>query len=109
YLGFEAGWFPNGGYVPFAEDPLDWAHHLVLPCFTLALVFIGFYSRIVRASVLETMSEDYVRTARAKGLAERSVLLRHVLRTSLIPVVTLWGLDFGAAVAGGAILTETVF
>lgn len=109
YLGFEAGWFPNGGYVPLTENPFDWAYHLVLPCATLALLFIGFYSRIVRASVLETLSEDYVRTARAKGLPERQVLLRHVLRNSLIPVVTLWGLDFGVAVAGGAILTETVF
>ena len=109
YLGFKAGWFPNGGYVPLTEDPLDWAYHLVLPCLTLAVLFIGFYSRVVRSSVLDTLSEDYVRTARAKGLSERQVLLRHVLRNSLIPVVTLWGLDFGAVVAGGAILTETVF
>jgi peptide/nickel transport system permease protein len=109
YLGFKAGWFPNGGYVPLAEDPLDWAHHLVLPCATLAILFIGFYSRVLRSSVLDTMGEDYVRTARAKGLSERQVLLRHVLRNSLIPVVTLWGLDFGAVVAGGAILVETVF
>jgi peptide/nickel transport system permease protein len=109
YLGFKAGWFPNGGYVPLTEDPLDWAYHLILPCATLAVLFIGFYSRVLRSSVLDTMSEDFVRTARAKGLSEREVLLRHVLRNSLIPVVTLWGLDFGAVVAGGAILTETVF
>jgi peptide/nickel transport system permease protein len=81
----------------------------VLPCTTLAILFIGFYSRVMRSSVLDTMGEDFVRTARAKGLGERQVLLRHVLRNSAIPVVTLWGLDFGAVVAGGAILTETVF
>ncbi|HEX2072036.1 MAG TPA: ABC transporter permease [Thermoleophilaceae bacterium] len=109
YLGFKAGWFPNGGYVPLTEDPLGWAYHLVLPCATLAVLFIGFYSRVLRSSVLDTMGEDYVRTARAKGLGERQVLLRHVLRNSLIPIVTLWGLDFGAVVAGGAILTEVVF
>jgi peptide/nickel transport system permease protein len=109
YLGFELGWFPNGGYVALTEDPLDWAYHLVLPCFALAVLFIGFYSRVLRSNVLDTMNEDFVRTARAKGLSERQVLLRHVLRNSLIPVVTLWGLDFGAVVAGGAILTETVF
>jgi peptide/nickel transport system permease protein len=109
YLGFKAGWFPNGGYVPLTEDPIAWAHHLVLPWTVLAILFIGFYSRVLRSNVLDTMSEDYVRTARAKGLSERQVLLRHVLRNSLIPIVTLWGLDFGAVVAGGAILTETVF
>jgi peptide/nickel transport system permease protein len=109
YLGFKAGWFPNGGYVPLTEDPLDWAYHLVLPCTTLAILFIGFYSRVLRSNVLDTMSEDFIRTARAKGLSEREVLLRHVLRNSLIPIVTLWGLDFGAVVAGGAILTEVVF
>jgi peptide/nickel transport system permease protein len=109
YLGFEFGWFPNGGYVPLTEDPLDWAYHLVLPWTALAILFIGFYSRVLRSSVLDTMSEDFVRTARAKGLSEREVLLRHVLRNSLIPIVTLWGLDFGAVVAGGAILTEVVF
>jgi peptide/nickel transport system permease protein len=109
YLGFKTGWFPNGGYVPLTEDPLDWAYHLVLPCTALAILFIGFYSRVLRSSVLDTMGEDFVRTARAKGLSERQVLVRHVLRNSMIPIVTLWGLDFGAVVAGGAILTETVF
>jgi len=109
FLGYQWGLFPNGGYVPFAESPLDWAYHLVLPCATLAVLFVGFYSRLVRSNVLDTMGEDFVRTARAKGLSERRVLLAHVLRNSLIPVVTLWGLDFGAVVAGGAILTETVF
>jgi peptide/nickel transport system permease protein len=109
YLGFRAGIFPNGGYVPFAENPLDWLYHLILPWTALALLFIGVYSRILRSNVLDTMNDDYVRTARAKGLSERRVLLHHVLRNSLIPVLTLWGLDFGLVLGGGAILTETVF
>jgi len=109
YLGFKLGLFPNGGYVPFTEDPLDWAYHLILPCTTLAILFVGFYSRVLRANLLETMGEDYVRTARAKGLPQRQVMRGHVLRNSMIPIVTLWGLDFGAVVAGGAILVETVF
>ncbi len=109
YLGFKAGIFPNGGYVEFTEDPLDWAYHLVMPWVALSLLFIGIYSRVLRSNVLDTMGEDYVRTARAKGLPERQVLIKHVLRNSLIPIVTLWGLDFGLVVGGGAILTETVF
>jgi peptide/nickel transport system permease protein len=109
YLGFKAGIFPNGGYVPFTENPFDWFYHLIMPWTALALLFIGFYSRVLRSNVLDTMNEDYVRTARAKGLSERRIMLRHVLRNSLIPVITLWGLDFGAVVGGGAILTETVF
>jgi peptide/nickel transport system permease protein len=109
YIGFEAGLFPYGGYVPLGEDPVDWLYHLVMPWTALALLFIGVYSRVLRSNILDTMREDYVRTARAKGLSERRVLIRHVLRNSLIPVVTLWGLDFGAVLGGGAILTETVF
>jgi peptide/nickel transport system permease protein len=109
YLGFKLGWFPNGGYVELTEDPIDWAYHLILPWTALAILFIGFYSRVLRSNVLDTINEDYVRTARAKGLGERQIMVRHVLRNSLIPVVTLWGLDFGAVVGGGAILTETVF
>jgi ABC-type dipeptide/oligopeptide/nickel transport system permease component len=73
------------------------------------VLFIGVYSRIVRSNVLDTINDDYVRTARAKGISERRLLLRHVLRNSLIPVVTLWGLDFGYVIGGGAILTERVF
>ena len=109
YLGFKAGLFPNGGYVPLTEDPIDWAYHLIMPWTALALLFIGIYSRVLRSNVLDTMNEDFVRTARAKGLGEREILLRHVLRNSMIPIVTLWGLDFGLVVGGGAILTETVF
>jgi peptide/nickel transport system permease protein len=109
YLGFKLGLFPNGGYVELTEDPIDWAYHLIMPWTALAILFIGFYSRVLRSNVLDTINEDYVRTARAKGLSERRVLVRHVLRNSLLPIVTLWGLDFGAVVGGGAILTETVF
>jgi peptide/nickel transport system permease protein len=109
YLGFKLGLFPNGGYVEFAENPLDWAYHLILPWTALSILFIGVYSRVLRSNVLDTINEDYVRTARAKGLSERRVLFKHVLRNSLIPVVTLWGLDFAVVIGGGAILTETVF
>ena len=109
YLGFKWGLFPNGGYVEFLESPSGWLSHLVLPWTALSILFIGVYSRILRSNLLDTMSEDYVRTARAKGISERQILLRHVLRNSMIPIVTLWGLDFGAVLGGGAILTETVF
>ena len=109
YLGFKAGIFPNGGYVPLTQDPIQWAYHLLMPWTTLSLLFIGIYSRVLRGNVLDTMNDDYVRTARAKGLSERQVLVRHVLRNSLIPIITLWGLDFGAVLGGGAILTEAVF
>ena len=109
YLGFKWGIFPNGGYVPFFDDPWQWFYHLLMPWTALSLLFIGVYSRILRSNVLDTINEDYVRTARAKGLTERQVLLKHVLRNSMIPIVTLWGLDFGAVIGGGAILTETVF
>ena len=80
-----------------------------MPWTALAILFIGFYSRVLRSNVLDTINEDYVRTAEAKGLGERQIMIRHVLRNSMIPIVTLWGLDFGAVVGGGAILTETVF
>jgi peptide/nickel transport system permease protein len=109
YLSFKVALFPPGGYVGLREDPLDWAYHLVLPWFALSVLFIGFYSRLLRSNTLDVSHEDYVRTARAKGISERRVLLRHTLRNALIPVVTLFGLDFGAAFGGGAILTETVF
>jgi peptide/nickel transport system permease protein len=101
--------FPNGQYVPFGEDPAEWLKHLILPWITLAVLSIGFYSRVLRSNMLDVMNEDYVRTARAKGLSERQVMTRHVLRNSLIPVITLFGLDFGATIAGTAIITEAIF
>jgi peptide/nickel transport system permease protein len=109
YLTFKIQLFPSGGYVPLTEDPLDWAYHLVLPWITLSVLYIGFYSRVLRSNMLDAMHEDYVRTARAKGLPERQVRIRHVLRNSLIPVVTLFGLDFAFLLGGGAILTEAIF
>ena len=101
--------FPDGEYVPFTVSPVQWAYHLILPWFCLSVLFIGFYGRVLRSNMLDTMNEDYVRTARAKGIAPRGVLTKHVLRNSLIPIVTLFGLDFAAVLGGGAILTETVF
>jgi len=109
YLGFKWKLFPNGDYVPFADDPWQWFYHLLMPWTALSILFIGVYSRVLRSNVLDAMNDDYVRTARAKGLSERQVVIRHVLRNSLIPIVTLWGLDFGAVLGGGTILTETVF
>jgi peptide/nickel transport system permease protein len=110
YLGYKLGLFPNGGYATIADEGLvQWLYHLILPWTALSLLFIGVYSRVLRSNVLDTINDDYVRTARAKGLSERRVLLHHVLRNSMIPIVTLWGLDFGAVLGGGAILTETVF
>ena len=96
FLGYKAGIFPLGGYVKFTDDPWQWFTHLILPWFTLSVLFIGFYSRVLRSTILDTINEDYVRTARAKGLSERQVLIRHVLRNSLIPIISLWGLDFAA-------------
>jgi peptide/nickel transport system permease protein len=102
-------WFPDGGYVPLTEDPWQWFLHLILPWFVLAVLFIGFYGRVLRSNILDTINEDYVRTARAKGLTPQKIMGRHVLRNSLIPIVTLFGLDLAAVMGGGAILTETVF
>jgi peptide/nickel transport system permease protein len=109
YFTFKVQLFPTSSYVPLTENPAQWAYHLVLPWFTLAVLFIGFYSRVLRSNMLDAMNEDYVRTARAKGISERQVRIRHVLRNSMIPVITLFGLDFGMVVGGGAILTETVY
>ena len=102
-------WVPALGYVPLTEDPWGWFKALVLPWFTLAILFIGIYGRVLRASLIEAYEEDFIRTARAKGLTETRILLRHALRTSLITFVSLFGLDFGALVGGGALLTELVF
>jgi peptide/nickel transport system permease protein len=109
FLTYKLEIFPNGGYVGLTEDPWEWLQHLILPWFTLAVLSIGFYSRVLRSNMLDVMNEDYVRTARAKGLSERRVMTRHVLRNSLIPITTLFGLDFGATIAGTAIITEVLF
>ncbi|MEZ5076914.1 MAG: ABC transporter permease [Solirubrobacterales bacterium] len=109
FLSYDSGIFPSGGYVPLAEDPWEWFTHLILPWFTLSVLMIGIYGRVLRSNMLDAMNEDYVRTARAKGLSERRVMTRHVLRNSLIPIVTLFGLDFGATIAGTAIITESLY
>jgi len=101
--------FPDSGYVALTKDPAQWLYHLILPWFCLSVLFIGFYGRVLRSNILDAINEDYVRTARAKGLAPRRVMMKHILRNSLIPIVTLFGLDFAAVLGGGAILTETVF
>ena len=102
-------WVPALGYHSFSRDPLTWFQGLVIPWCTLAVMYIGLYGRVLRANLVEAMQEDYIRTARAKGLSEARILLRHALRTSLITLVTLFGLDFGALVGGAAVLTEVVF
>jgi peptide/nickel transport system permease protein len=109
YVGYQWGLIPLGGYVPFTQSPTQWLYHLIAPWFTLSVLFIGFYSRVLRSTILETMSEDYVRTARAKGISQRRVLVKHVLRLSLLPIISLWGLDFAQVIGGGAILTESVY
>jgi peptide/nickel transport system permease protein len=106
---FLFSWVPPLGYVPFTTSPVQWALHLIIPWCVLAVLYIGFYSRVLRSSLLDVQNEDYVRTARAKGLPARSVWGRHVLRTSMITFVSLFGLDFGALVGGGALLVEVVF
>jgi peptide/nickel transport system permease protein len=106
---FLFSWVPPLGYVPLTESPVGWFKSLVLPWLTLAVLYIGIYARVLRSALVEAQEQDFVRTARAKGLTERRVLLRHALRTSLIVFVSLFGLDFGALVGGGALLTEVVF
>src|SRR5262245_38686141 len=106
---FLFSWVPGPGYVPLTQDPAGWFKALVLPWITLSFLYIGIYARVLRSSLIEAQEQDYVRTARAKGLTEERVLLRHSLRTSLVTFVSLFGLDFGALVGGAALLTEVVF
>ena len=108
-LGDEWRIVPAGGYVPISDGLGAWFSHLLLPWAVLALLFVGIYARVVRATVLDVLGADYVRTARAKGVPERKVLTRHVLRSSLTAVVTLFGLDFAGVLAGGTILVEAIF
>lgn len=101
-------WLPNPGYTPFVDNPAKWFSGLILPWVTLAFLFAATYARLTRANMLETLGEDYIRTARAKGLRERNVIGKHGLRSGLTPLVTVFGLDLGALL-GGAILTEAVY
>jgi peptide/nickel transport system permease protein len=100
--------FPNVQYVAITQNPLLWARNLVLPWVTLAFLYAALYARLTRAGMLETMSEDYIRTARAKGLRERTVIFKHGLRAALTPIITIFGMDLGLLI-GGAVLTETTF
>jgi peptide/nickel transport system permease protein len=106
---FLFSWVPPLGYTPLTQDPVGWFKGLLIPWVTLSILYIGLYARVLRANIIETEGEDYVRTARAKGLTERRVMLRHTLRGSMITYVSLFGLDFAALVAGGVLLTEVVF
>lgn len=99
---------PGGSYTPFEENPLLWAYDLLLPWITLAFLYAAGYARLTRAGMLDTMGEDFIRTARAKGLPERTVVVKHGLRSALTPVLTIFGLDLGVLL-GGAILTESTF
>ncbi len=100
--------FPNIQYVPFTQNPYEWARNLVLPWVTLAFLYAALYARLTRAGMLETMGEDYIRTARAKGLPERQVIVKHELRPTLTPILTIFGMDVGLLL-GGAVLTEFTF
>src|SRR5262249_26903867 len=100
--------FPGSGYVALSTDPVEWARHLLLPWFTVAMVTAAAYTRLTRASMLDVLGEDYIRTARAKGLRERRVVYRHALRSALTPVVTQFGIDLGTLL-GGVIIVENIF
>jgi peptide/nickel transport system permease protein len=101
--------FPGAGtWTPLHVNPLQWLRDLILPWITLALITAATYARLSRSSLLDTLGEDYIRTARAKGLSERRVMYRHALRAAITPIVTQFGIDL-ATVLGGAIITETVF
>jgi peptide/nickel transport system permease protein len=101
-------WVPALGYVPLTQDPFGWFKSLVVPWIVLAVSYIGLYGRVLRANLVEAMNEDYIRTARAKGLTESQIIRRHALRMSLITLVSMFGLDFGLLVGGGALLIEVV-
>jgi peptide/nickel transport system permease protein len=116
-FGFKLGWTPIANYCNFfpsnpeigaCSGPGHWAYHLILPWLTFMLLFAALYTRLIRATVLEAKSEDYVRTAWSKGASPRRVLFRHVLRNSMLPIVTVFGMDLGLAI-GGAVFTESVF
>ena len=101
----ERGHLPRRQIRPATENPAQWLYHLILPWFVLAVLFIGFYGRVLRSNFLDSMNEDYVRTAKAKGLTPWQIRIKHVLRNTMIPILTLFALDFAAVLGGGAILT----
>jgi peptide/nickel transport system permease protein len=100
---------PSPGYIPISEDPVGWFEGLILPWITLVVLYLAFYTRLTRSSMLDVLSEDYIRTARAKGLPSRTVITKHGLRAAITPIVTIFGMDFGSLVGGSAVITESVF
>jgi peptide/nickel transport system permease protein len=109
FVSYRWGIFPEEGYVPLTDNPWEWAKHLFLPWIASALPFAGAYVHVVRAALLDTVEQDWVRTARAKGLPEKRVIRRHVLRNGLIPPVNIWGLDFSHAFGGFVLYVEVIF
>jgi peptide/nickel transport system permease protein len=115
-IGFKLGWLPNAGYCNVINPPsgatcggaVDWFKHMILPWCTFAILYAAIYARMVRANMMDTLGEDYVRTARAKGAPEWQVMIQHVMRNAMLPVVTMLGMDIAIAL-GGAIFTETIF
>ena len=103
-----AGLLPYPQYVPFGDNPLDWASNLLLPWLALAILYAAMYARQSRSSMIETMAEPYIRTARAKGLPRRTVVVKHGLRAGMTPVLTIFGMDLGGLLAG-AVITESIF
>jgi len=105
---YKLKWLPNTNFATLTSDPAQWFRSLILPWCALAFIYAALYARLTRANMLETMSEDYIRTARAKGLPRRRVVIRHGLRAAITPIVTIFGLDIGQLI-GNAVITETVF
>ncbi|GAA2303835.1 ABC transporter permease subunit [Streptomyces hawaiiensis] len=100
---------PTSGYTPFTEDPAGWFQGLILPWSTLVIVYLAMYTRLTRSSMLEVFAEDYMRTARAKGLPAATVVLKHGLRAAITPIITIFGMDVGSLIGGSAVITESVF
>ena len=107
-FGVMLDWLPAGGYIPFADDPVGWVRCLILPAFSLALLQIGLLARITRATMLEILQQDYIRTARAKGLSPLLVIGKHTLKNVMVPVVTVIGISFGLLLSGSVVI-ETVY
>ena len=105
---YTLGWLPDVSYAPLTQDPLQWLRSMILPWIALAFLYAALYARLTRANMLETMGEDYIRTARAKGIPNRTVVVKHGLRSALTPIVTIFGIDLGTLI-GSTVITETVF
>jgi len=102
------GWLPSGGYTPFTEDPVDWLRHLILPAVSLSVMQLGLLARMTRSSMLEVLRQDFIRTARAKGLSEAEVVGMHAFKNALVPIATTVGIIFSLMLAG-AVVIETVY